>query len=156
MTIPDTLDRDFLEHHSRLLAESFERVVGRPLINLTETSLPIGDTLYDAPFVVVSHGVEEDPILNYGNAIALELWEMSWAELTSTPSRLTAEPANQQARAEAMARVKATGFTEGYSAVRISKTGRRFQINNTVIWNVLSANNEYQGQAATFSDWTFL
>ena len=31
-------------------------------------------------------------MLNYGNRAALTLWEMSWEELTRTPSRLTAEP----------------------------------------------------------------
>lgn len=156
MPIPQTLDRDLLERHSILLSESFECVVGRPLINPKISRLAVGDALYDAPFVVVSHDTQEDPVLTYGNAIALELWEMSWAELTATPSRLTAEPANQEERAKAMARVKETGFTEGYRAVRISKTGRRFQIENTVIWNVVSSNGGFRGQAATFADWTFL
>ena len=48
--------------------------------------------LFQAPFVVVSHGAETDPVLNYGNQIALDLWEMRWDQLVQTPSRLTAEP----------------------------------------------------------------
>jgi hypothetical protein len=38
--------------------------------------------------VVLSHGTEEDPILNYGNGAALALWEMDFGQLTSIPSRL--------------------------------------------------------------------
>ena len=155
MDFPSGINRDQLEKHSELLADSFERLVGRPLVEAVGQA-SVTETLFNAPFVVVSHGLEDDPILNYGNAIALELWEMSWQELTATPSRLTAEPANQEERAEAMARVKEAGFTEGYSGVRISKSGRRFRINDTMIWNVISSDDMYCGQAATFSSWTFL
>lgn len=55
--------------------------------------------LFDLPDrVVVSHGTEEDPILNYGNAVTLRLWEMSFEQLTSTPSRQTAEPMLREKR----------------------------------------------------------
>lgn len=37
--------------------------------------------------VVLSHGTQEDPVLNYANALGLKLWEMDWERLTSTPSR---------------------------------------------------------------------
>lgn len=156
MPIPSEIDRTFLDRQSALLAQSFERLVGRQLIDVPSTSPNFAERLFDAPIIVVSHGIQDDPILNYGNASALRLWEMTWSELTSTPSRLTAEPANQLDRAEAMDRVKHIGFTEGYSAVRISKSGKRFRIEDTVIWNVVSADNTYQGQAATFANWTFL
>ena len=51
------------------------------------------------PFVVASHGLQDDPILNYGNQVALDLWEMNWEQFTQTPSRLTAEPVNREERA---------------------------------------------------------
>jgi MEKHLA domain len=50
------------------------------------------EELFAAPFVIVSHDTQADPVLNYGNRAALTLWEMSWEELTRTPSRLTVEP----------------------------------------------------------------
>ncbi len=37
-------------------------------------------------------------LLNYGNATAQTLWEMSWEELTRTPSRYTAETPEQERR----------------------------------------------------------
>jgi len=53
---------------------------------------------------------------------------MSWAELTRTPSRLTAEAPNREERARLLAAVTARGFIDDYSGVRISKSGRRFRI----------------------------
>lgn len=54
--------------------------------------------LFDAPRVVVSHQTQADPVLCYGNRKALALWEMDLATLTSTPSRLTAEPVERAER----------------------------------------------------------
>ena len=34
--------------------------------------------MFRVPFTVASHGMEPDPVLNYGNQVALDLWEMSW------------------------------------------------------------------------------
>lgn len=54
--------------------------------------------LFDAPSVVVSHQTQADPVLCYGNKRALALWEMDLPTLTSTPSRLTAEPVERAER----------------------------------------------------------
>lgn len=109
-----------------------------------------------APFVLVSHGTQADPILNYGNQSALALWEMSWAELTCTPSRLTAEAPNREERARLLAAVTANGFIDNYSGIRIAKTGRRFRIAQAIVWNLLDEAHHYAGQAAMFEDWRFL
>lgn len=140
--------------HIELLADSFERIVGRPLLAVTGEAR--AKAIHEAAFVLVSHGTEVDPILNYGNRRAMELWEMTWEELTSTPSRLTAEPARREDREKMMNSVRATGFVDNYSAVRIAKSGKRFRIEDTVIWNVVTESNELCGQAAMFPRWTFL
>ena len=54
--------------------------------------------------------MEADPVLNYGNRAALALWEMSWEELTRTPSRLTAEAPNREERAKLLEAVTQRGF----------------------------------------------
>jgi hypothetical protein len=112
--------------------------------------------LFHAPFVLVSHGIEDDPLLNYGNRMALSLWEMSWDELTATPSRLTAEPVNQAEREEMLKQAKVHGYIANYRGVRISKSGRRFLIKRAIVWNVVNATGHRVGQAATFSDWKVL
>jgi hypothetical protein len=81
---------------------------------------------------------------------------MSWAELTRTPSRLTAEAPNREERARLLAAVTARGFIDDYSGIRISKTGRRFRIAQATVWNLLDEGGQHCGQAATFSSWEFL
>ncbi len=110
--------------------------------------------LFFAPFVVVSHAESDDPILNYGNRQALDLWEMTWAEFTATPSRLTAEPMNRTERARMLQRVATHGFATDYRGVRISRTGRRFLVEDATVWNVLDGHGVKRGQAASFSRWT--
>ena len=122
----------------------------------TESAEAQARALFAAPFVLVSHGTEEDPVLNYGNRMALELWEMTWEQLTRTPSRVTAESVNQAERERMLARVAARGFIDDYRGVRISNTGRRFLVEDAIVWNVVDAKNKKRGQAATFSRWSFL
>lgn len=141
---------------SQLLLDSFYHWTGRELVERTGSEEAQAQSLFTAPFVVVSHGTEEDPVLNYGNRMALELWEMTWAQLTSTPSRLTAEPVNQAERERMLARASARGFIDDYRGVRISGTGRRFLVEDAIVWNVVDATDKKQGQAATFSRWSFL
>jgi hypothetical protein len=122
----------------------------------TAASEAFAEKIFRAPFVLVAHGTEADPVLNYGNQAALDLWEMSWAELTSTPSRLTAEAPNREERARLLAAVTAHGFIDDYSGIRISKNGRRFRILQATVWNLIDRNGNYAGQAAMFSRWEFL
>jgi MEKHLA domain len=112
--------------------------------------------IYQAPFVVVSHGTQADPVLNYGNQIALELWEMDWIQLTQTPSRLTAEPVNRSERQVMMAQAQQQGFIDNYRGIRISSSGRRFEIDRAIVWNLTDPQGQPCGQAATFANWQYL
>jgi hypothetical protein len=141
---------------NQLLLNSFHRWLGRELIERTGSPEEQARALYHARLVVVSHGMETDPILNYGNKIALDLWELDWERFTKTPSRLTAEPVNQAERARMLARAQAHGFIDDYRGVRISGTGKRFLVEQAIVWNVVGAEGEPLGQAATFSRWKFL
>jgi hypothetical protein len=140
--------------HATLILDSFARIVGRELVARDGTSADQAERLFRAPFVVVSHGTEIDPILNYGNAAALALWEMTWEELTSTPSRLTAEPVHRDERARLLARTLKHGFVDDYSGVRIAKSGKRFRIERAIVWYLTDATGSLLGQAATFDHWT--
>lgn len=142
--------------HSAVLATSYRRFTKRDLLPGLFNPLGLSKNLYHAPFVLVSHGTEADPVLNYGNAAALALWEMSWEELTRTPSRLTAEAPERGERARLLAAVTAQGFIDDYSGVRISKSGRRFRIARATVWNLVTERGKPCGQAATFSEWEFL
>lgn len=140
----------------RLLLDSHQRWTGRQLIARTGTGEEQAERLFHVPLVVVSHGSEADPILKYGNRIALELWEMDWEEFSRTPSRLTAEPENREEREKMLARAAQHGYIDDYRGIRISKSGRRFLVEDALVWNVVDGEGKKQGQAATFSRWTYL
>jgi hypothetical protein len=141
---------------TQLLARSFRKWTGRDLLPGLFNPAGLAKNIFNSPFVVVSYGTEADPVLNYGNAAALALWEMTWEKLTRTPSRLTAEAPNREERARLLAAVTQRGFIDDYSGVRISKTGRRFQISRVTVWNLVSESGEPCGQAAMFEEWEFL
>ena len=142
--------------HTACLARSLQHWTGRELLPGFADPRGLSRAVFEAPFVLVSHGIEVDPILNYGNRAALALWEMSWTELTRTPSRLTAEALNRDERARLLKAVTRHGFIDDYSGVRISKTGRRFWIARATVWNLLTADGQPCGQAARFDEWGFL
>jgi hypothetical protein len=139
---------------SQLLLDSFHHWTGRELLARTGLPEEQARVLFAAPFVVVSHGIESDPILNYGNQLALDLWELSWMQFTRTPSRLTAEPMNRDARARMLAAAGAQGYFAGYRGIRISSTGKRFLVEDATVWNVVDTSGARVGQAAMFARWT--
>lgn len=134
-----------------LIAESFQRLTGKPLLpGLTQDDGTLNDAMWDAPFAIVAHGTEADPIFFYGNRYALQHFEMGFEEFARLPSRLSAEPVAQDAREQALRKVAEQGYIAGYSGMRVAKSGRRFMIADCTIWNLLDAAGEYHGQAAIF------
>ena len=142
--------------HAQRLIRSYRHWFDRDLLPPDGTPLEQAQRLYPAPFAVLSHGTEADPILNYGNATALRLWEASWDDFVHMPSRLTTEPELRELRRRLMAELTARGSFAGMSGRRISRGGRRFQISDASLWDVLTENGEFMGQAATFSKWQML
>ena len=139
--------------HSQALLNSFRARVGKELTLRGGDARQEAKRLFNAPIIAVSHGAEADPILNYGNAAALALWELSPQELIETPSRLTAEAELREAREHVLRETARKGFVTGYTGVRVSRTGRRFRIHDVTVWNVTDADGRLLGQAATFAHW---
>jgi hypothetical protein len=137
-----------------LILESHARVVGRPLLAAGGDATEQARALYEAPVVVLSHGLGSDPTFNYGNRLAQQLFELSWSELVTLPSRLSAEPQNRDERQRLLEAVSARGYIDDYAGVRISKSGRRFRIARATVWNLVDAAGVLRGQAATFATWT--
>ena len=150
--LPEALQARWVAH-SRALLDSFRAHVGKELIKRGGDAREEAERLFDAPFVAVSHGTEADPLLNYGNAAALSLWELQPSALIATPSRLTAEAELREAREHVLAETARKGFVTGYTGVRVSRSGRRFRIIDVTVWNVTDADGRSLGQAATFAHW---
>jgi hypothetical protein len=127
---------------------------------LVATRMGDGDAaryLYHAPFAVVSHDTAKDPIFNYANQTALSLFAMDWESFTALPSRKSAEPVGQLERQRILDEVASHGFMDNYSGIRIGRHGRRFLIENAVLWNLVEpATGAHRGQAALIKDWKFL
>lgn len=143
-----------MQHDPRLflIAESFQRLLGRPLVDVPANA-NLREALWFAPRVIVAHGVEEDPVFFYGNQQALSLFEMEFADFTRLPSRFSAEPVQRDERERLLERVTRNGFIDDYAGVRISARGQRFRIEQAVVWNLVDAGGRKHGQAATFSQW---
>ncbi len=152
----DIWGRPWVLEWTQYLLDSYVRLVKKELIPQEGTLLDQVERLFTSPIVVASHGLEEDPILNYGNQAALDLWEMDWEQFTHTPSRLTAEPLNRQERARMLEKARTHGYISDYRGIRISRSGKRFLVERATVWNIHKPDGTPLGQAATFSDWTYL
>ena len=141
---------------TQYLLDSYALLVKQELIPRDGTPIEQAERLFNSSFVVASHGLQDDPVLNYGNQTALDLWEMGWGAFTQTPSRLTAEPVNRDERARMLQQAQIQGYISDYRGVRISRTGKRFLVEQATIWTIQKPDGTALGQGATFSDWKFL
>lgn len=139
------------------LAAGFRRWTGRELLaDLPQEPLARARALYDAPQVIVSHGPQVDPVFWFANRTAQRLWEVDWPAFIRMPSRQSVEAGEHDDRERLLARAKVHGYVDDYQGVRMSASGRRFRIQNVVLWNLRDEHDQPAGQAATFADWTFL
>jgi hypothetical protein len=142
--------------HSKILADSYYYWTKKELIARNLDEVQTSFLLYHASFVVVSHGIDNDPIFNYANLKAQELWKLNWDQFTSMPSRLSAEQVQEADRKKILEEAEKSGYITDYSGIRISSESKKFKIENTTLWNVVDAKGLYLGQAAMFPKWVFL
>jgi hypothetical protein len=153
--LEDLWRKPWVTEWTQFLLDSYFRLVKEELIPREGTPLEQAERLFRCSFVVASHGLQDDPILNYGNQVALDLWEMNWEQFTKTPSRLTAEPVNREERARILKQAQTHGYISDYRGIRISRSGKRFLVERATVWNIQKPDGTPLGQAATFSKWTF-
>ena len=80
--IPLLWQQESIILHSLRLIKSFHYWTGYSLLEVEGSPLQLAQVLFEAPFPVFSHGTEADPIYNYGNRKALELWELDhWQQV---------------------------------------------------------------------------
>jgi len=147
---PSTTDPKTDASFFALLTGSHARFVGKPLV-------PQGRDarwLYGAaPFAVLAHNADADPKFIYANKAAQDCFEYSWEEFMMLPSRLSAEAPDRAERQALLDEVRRNGFMAGYRGVRIAKSGRRFIIEDGILWELIDKDGTRRGQAATFSSW---
>ncbi|MBD2497123.1 MEKHLA domain-containing protein [Nostoc sp. FACHB-280] len=148
-------EQEVIIYHSQRILKSFQYWTGNSLLDESGSPKETAQALFEAPFVLASHGTEPDPILNYGNRQALAQWELTWEEFTQTPSRKTAEQLEQAERDRLLSETATKGFSY-FSGVRITSTGKRFYIQDGILWNLVDEQHQYCGQAAVYSKCTFI
>lgn len=145
-----------IEKHSKLLIDSFLKQTRRSMPKIQSGEEVTPELLFLAHYAVVSHGAEQPPLFNYGNQTALNLFELDWQSFTKLPSQKSAEPVTQTERDRLLARVSENGFIDDYQGIRISASGKRFRIEEAVVWNVVDESETYRGQAALLTRWAYL
>ncbi len=147
MAFLDFLDPELVSFCQDMV-KCYQKFSQSKLIELSDR--PIVEALYQANFILVAHHVQDDPVFCFANLKAQALWEMDWQEFTSTASRLSAP---ENARAERQTLLDAASeknIVMDYSGVRVSKTGKLFQIEDVILWNIFNADEQLIGQAARF------
>ncbi len=152
---PD-VNNDFLATYAKIILDSLLKLTGRQLIAGDLSPAETARQLFHAPFVVLAHNTEVDPVLTYANQTAMQLFAMNWEQVVITPSRYTAETPERDHRQQLLETVNRQGFIENYSGVRVSRDGRRFRISDATVWNLTDKNGIYCGQAASFDRWISL
>ena len=142
--------------HCQLVANSYRYWTGKEIVENISNEEDLSFQMYHAPFVILSHGKEDDPVFNYGNLKSQELWEVSWENLVGMPSRYSAEPMEEARRWELIKLGRERGVSYIEKALRISTLGNRFYILNVLLFNLINEDEEFCGQAAIFKDWEIL
>jgi len=127
-----------------------------PIVSQHGKDMPLANTLYLSPFALVSHGLEAEPVFNFGNQVALRLFGYDWDSFIELPSKYSAQAMLRQERQKLLATVSEQGYIDNYSGIRISASGKRFHIHQATVWNLIKPNGDPLGQAAMFSRWTWL
>jgi PAS domain S-box-containing protein len=138
-----------------LLAESYAKLVGGPLVPWGMSGATAAAWLYEAPFGLLAHDSSPDPLFSYANRVAQEPFGYSWDEFVGLPSRLSAVAG--QARDERqlfMDTVHRQGYADNYRGLRVTKSGRQFWIRDATVWNLIDAESTLVGQAALIRTWT--
>ncbi len=147
------MEMSHLNRHVSLLVSSFFQLTGKHLIDPRLSEMDQVTAVLEAEFAIVSHNAAVDPIFNFGNKVALNLFELTWAEFIKLPSRRSAEPHLKEERDRLLSQVAEKGFIDDYTGVRVSATGKRFLVNNAVVWNLIDERDHYWGQAAVLYSW---
>ena len=120
---------------------------------LTSRDLPLGSndnliTAFDqCSFPIASHDNSSEPLFNYANRAALNLFKMTLKEMMGLPSKASALPVDQEERSLILEQVIKYGFIEHYQGKRVASDQSIFHIQDATVWNLLDHEKKHYGQA---------
>lgn len=88
-------------------------------------------------WVLISHGIEDDPIYNFVNIAGLQAFHRTWDEVRKTPSResVVLQSKDEGLRIILMEKVTKNGFVEGASGIRVRGDGQFVRLVDAVVRN---------------------
>ena len=146
---------DFKDH-ALLMNESYRHWTGEYLLQDSIKSDDPGEVLAElnkAEYALVSHGLEAEPIFNYGNLQALSLFGYEFEDFLQLPTSQTVGEQDLDARALLAQRVEDEGCVQDYQGQRKSKSGLVIEIRSAVVWKLIDGLGRVHGHAARFNDW---
>lgn len=149
VTIMNKADPEFFD----LLVSSYRRFFGAPPVFLEGSNHSARWLYEDASYCVLAHNTDAAPRFIYANKAAQACFEFGWDEFISLPSHLSAEASDRAERQKLLDAVARNGFATGYVGLRIAKSGRRFWIEDGILWQLVDRSGTLRGQAATFARW---
>ncbi|MCW3804606.1 MEKHLA domain-containing protein [Plebeiibacterium marinum] len=149
-------ENNYLKDYISLITNSLKKLANIEIVDFSLSTEEQAKQAFNADYVLLAHNGSDDPIFNYANKTGLNLFEMSWDEFTNMPSKYSAESDERGQREKFIAEVTEKGYSKDYTGIRISKTGRRFEIKNVILWNVYDSENNRIGQAALFNEYEYL
>lgn len=120
---------------------------------LTSRDLPLSSndnliTAFDkCSFPIASHDNSSEPLFNYANRAALNLFKMTSKQMIGLPSKDSALPIDQDERSLILEQVIKYGFIEHYQGKRVASDQSIFHIQDATVWNLLDHEKKYYGQA---------
>ena len=153
--LPST-ENSYLKDYVCLITNSLKKLANIEIVDFSLSSEEQAKQVFNSDYVLLAHDGANEPVFNYANQSALSLFEMPWEEFTNMPSKYSAESDERGEREKFLADVAENGYSKNYSGIRISKTGRRFEIKNVILWNVYDSENNRIGQAAMFREYDYL
>jgi hypothetical protein len=103
-----------------------------------------------APYALLAHGTETDPLFYYANEQALASFQYPREQFMGMPSRFSASPLDREMRQTLLEQVTANGIAHGYSGYRVDRRGEAFMIREGKVWTLLDDQGAACGQAALF------
>ncbi len=132
-----------------LLTQSYRRLLGEDLVPAGMNGSEAARWLYEsAPFLVLAHNTDPDPVFIYGNRAAQRRFEYDWDELIGLPSRLSAAAPDRDERSTFIERVANDGCAKDYRGIRIAKSGKQFWIEQASLWQLVDEDGKRHGLAA--------
>lgn len=146
----------YLKDYIHQITSSLKKLANIEIVDFSLSLEEQAKQAFTSDYVLLAHNASDEPIFNYANETALELFEMTWEEFTNMSSKHSAESDERVEREKFLAEVREKGYSKDYSGIRISKTGKRFKIKNVILWNVYDSENNRIGQAALFDEYEYL